>query len=367
MNFAVYATGHGYGHLARILEVMREIVRLHPSSEIHVRAPFSKERVQNFLGYPPTSRTQVRLDVGLVQYDSLRHDHEESMQRLQFFFGKDGDLLLKREAEWLRSRKIDVALIDIPPHAFEAAHKADIPSVGIGNFGWDRVWDKLSAERPEYKRFADIASRYYSRAEVFYSGGMEFGLEAFKEIERVPLIARGSALSKEEAKRQLGLNSDRPVVLIAFGGEGLKGFEVPADSLLQSCQFVATPPLHDLHPAIRFISEKEINARGLRYNDLVRAADAAILKPGYSTVAECAANGTAIVVVPRVSFPEADVIQRFVEQNLPSETLSIEQLLAGEWDSALRSLLAKRPFDFRDIRTNGAEIIARRILQRFAG
>ncbi|MFH0883939.1 MAG: hypothetical protein V2A56_13200 [bacterium] len=364
MKFAVYASGHGYGHLTRILEVVREIIRLHPSSAIHVRAPFTRERVQDFLGFPPTSHESVRMDVGLVQYDSLRHDHEASLQRLRFFFGKDGNLLIKREAEWLHANGINAALIDIPPHAFAAAHQAGIPSFGIGNFSWDSVWRDLAGEHPEYNRFADAASAFQSHAEVIFSGGMELGLESFRNVERVPLIARRSSLSKAEAKGQLGFSIDRPVVLIAFGGEGLKGLVPPSDALMRSYQFVATPPLDNVHPDVRYLTERELTLLSFRYSDLVRAADVTILKPGYSTVAECAANDTAVVIVPRITFPEADIIQRYVEENLPSVTLPTEDFLAGRWDEAVNTLFAKRPFDFVNLQTNGAAIVAQRILER---
>ena len=365
MKFAIYASGHGYGHLTRILEVAREIMRLCPGCQIHVRAPFTRQRVQDFLGFPPDSHESVRMDVGLVQYDSLRHDHDASLQRLSFFFGSESASLIKREAEWMRATKIDAALVDIPPHAFAAAHKADVPSFGIGNFSWDRVWRELASEHKEYLRFADLAAEFQSHAEIMFSGGMELGLESFRKVERVPLIARRSSYSKAEARKLLGISGDHPVVLIAFGGEGLKGLVPPSNELMRTYQFIATPPLDDVHPDVRYLTEEELSHHGLRYNDLVRAVDAAILKPGYSTVAECVANETAIVIVPRVTFPEADVIQHYVEQNLPSVTLSTEDLLAGKWDNAVRSLFAERPFDFGNLPANGANVVAQRILEWF--
>ena len=364
MNFAVYVSGHGYGHLTRVLEVAREIVRLCPGCKMHVRAPFTRQRVQDFLGFPPDSLESVRMDVGLVQYDSLRHDHTASLQRLGFFFGSESSTLIKHEADWIRSAKIDAALVDIPPHGFAAAQKAGIPAFAIGNFTWSGVWRALAEEQAEYLRFADAAAEFESYAEVMYSGGMELGLDSFKRVERVPLIARRSSYSKQEAKKLLGIPGDRPSVLVAFGGEGLKGLVAPSDELMRSYHFIATPPLDDVHPNVRYLTEKELSTHGLRYNDLVRAVDAAILKPGYSTVAECAANETGVVIVPRVTFPEADVIQRYVEENLPSVTLSTDKMLAGRWDEAVHSLFAKRPFDFGSIETNGAEIVARRILER---
>ncbi|MCK7523822.1 MAG: hypothetical protein MZV64_42470 [Ignavibacteriales bacterium] len=47
---------------------------------------------------------------------------------------------------------------------------------------------------------------------------------------------------------------------------------------------------------------------GLRYEDLVRAADVVVTKPGYGIIAECIANDTAILYTDRGRFAEYDVL-----------------------------------------------------------
>ena len=49
-------------------------------------------------------------------------------------------------------------------------------------------------------------------------------------------------------------------------------------------------------------------ASGYRYEDLVRAADVVVTKPGYGIIAECLANDTALLYTDRGRFIEYDVL-----------------------------------------------------------
>jgi hypothetical protein len=215
--------------------------------------------------------------------------------------------------------------------------------------------------------FADKAREMYRHAELFFSGEMELGLDVFDNVLQVPLIARRSNLAPDEVLTRLGLTrNNRPLVLIAFGGEGLRGRLPDVGPLTDRYQFIATPPLVKPERSIHFVDQGLFDEAGIAYNDLVRAVDAAILKPGYSTIAECAANQTAAVVVPRAGFAEAPVLEKWAYDNLPSVELSRNDFFAGSWGNALDKLVAKRPWDFSHLRVNGAEIIARELLKRTA-
>ncbi len=51
-------------------------------------------------------------------------------------------------------------------------------------------------------------------------------------------------------------------------------------------------------------------AAGLRYEDVVRAVDVVVTKPGYGIIAECLANDTALLYTSRGHFIEYDVLTR---------------------------------------------------------
>src|SRR5205823_6087586 len=97
--------------------------------------------------------------------------------------------------------------------------------------------------------------------------------------------------------------------------------------------------------------------RGFEYQDLVRAADVVVTKPGYGIISECIANDTAMVYTSRGQFPEYDVLVREMPRYLRVEFIRQEDLLAGRWKAALdRVLSAAPPPEAPDV--NGAAVAA---------
>jgi predicted glycosyltransferase len=116
-------------------------------------------------------------------------------------------------------------------------------------------------------------------------------------------------------------------------------------------------PAAEKKGALVTINEEVMYNLGVRYEDLVGAADAVVTKPGYGIVSECIANDTAILYTPRGHFPEYDVLVEEIPKHLRSALINHEDLLAGRWEPALDKLLAQpRPKKKPD--TNGAEVAA---------
>jgi L-arabinokinase len=87
-----------------------------------------------------------------------------------------------------------------------------------------------------------------------------------------------------------------------------------------------------------------------------------VTKPGYGIVSECIANETAILYTPRGHFPEYDVLVEEMPKYLRAAAISQDDLLSGEWESALRKLLAQ-PKPKKKAETNGAEVAADALLK----
>ena len=67
--------------------------------------------------------------------------------------------------------------------------------------------------------------------------------------------------------------------------------------------------------------------------------DVVATKPGYGIIAECIANGTALVYTSRGRFAEYDVLVREMPRYLRCAYLDNEALLAGRWQAALDAAL----------------------------
>ena len=96
---------------------------------------------------------------------------------------------------------------------------------------------------------------------------------------------------------------------------------------------------------------------GVRYEDLVGAAEAVVTKPGYGIIAECIANDAAILYTSRGHFPEYDVLVEEMPKYLRSAFFSHDDLFNGKWESHLDKLLAQ-PKLKKKPETNGADVAA---------
>ena len=106
-------------------------------------------------------------------------------------------------------------------------------------------------------------------------------------------------------------------------------------------------------------------ARGLRYEDLVRAVDVVISKPGYGIISDCLANHTAMLYTPRGRFAEYDVMVREMPRFLRCRQLGLDAFEAGRWNDGLRQL-AESPAPPEQPRTDGAQVAAAMLAERLS-
>ncbi len=117
----------------------------------------------------------------------------------------------------------------------------------------------------------------------------------------------------------------------------------------------ALPGYHVLLPGM--IDEGAMYEGGLRYEDLVRAVDVVVTKPGYGIISECLANDTALLYTSRGDFREYQVLVDAMPAFLRCAFIEQSDLLAGRWAPHLDSLLAQPAPPARPA-TNGADVAA---------
>jgi len=164
----------------------------------------------------------------------------------------------------------------------------------------------------------------------------------------VPLVARRSSRDRRETRKALGLPCDRKLVLLSFGGHGLKGLSPAAfDSFGADFVAVLTGHLemseaaHASRRGVVGFDEQWLYDAGWRYEDLVAAVDVVATKPGYGIIAECAAHGTAMLYTSRGHFVEYDVLVREIPRYVRSQFIPQDELFAGRWRPHLERLLAQ--------------------------
>jgi L-arabinokinase len=363
-----YVSGHGFGHTSRTVEVIHAVLRARPDASVVVKTSAPRRLFDRTLS-GRVEVTDLQCDSGMVQIDSLNVDVEASIRRARNFQARLPELATAERA-YLKAHGTNVVVGDIPPLAFVAAAMAGLPAVAIGNFTWDWIYEGYPGASA--RALAHDIRRSYQNVTRVLRLPMSGGFEGLEPVARdIPFIARRSRREPDEVRAALGERSrarGKPLVLMSFGGYGVSGLDTGALAALAGYTIATTDtPARDNTikpaPGVLHISEHDLYGRGLKYEDLVRAADVVVTKPGYGIISEAIANDTALLYTSRGHFVEYDVLVREMPKYLRTEFIEQKDLLAGNWSASLKRLLDKpRPPEKPAV--NGAEVAAAEIMRQ---
>jgi predicted glycosyltransferase len=361
-----YISGHGFGHASRCIEVINAILAQRPETRVGVRTSAPRWLFDLTVKGKVTYST-LECDTGVVQVDALTLDEADSIRRAAAFHS---DLVTRAASETRALRELGAGLIvaDVPPLAFAVGASAGIASIALGNFTWDWIYADYPRVRLAPSLLPAIRGAY-AKASMALRLPMSGGFESFSNVKDIPFVARHASLSREDVCKRLKLPPEKPFVLASFGGVGLAGLDTDALGKFRKYTVLsaATMPLTRVRkdtPAVVerkgsyiAINEEAMYDSGVRYEDLVGAAEVVVTKPGYGIVSECIANDTAILYTSRGHFPEYDVIVEEMPKYARTAFISHDDLFAGKWESAIDKLRAQ-PKLKKKPETNGAEVAA---------
>jgi L-arabinokinase len=332
-----YVTGHGFGHASRVIEVINTLLARQLDRPLHVRTSAARWlfdlTVTGRVGYEA-----IETDTGIVQFDSLRLDEAASVARASAFMSTFESRVVT-EAAALEALDARLVVADMPALGVAAAARAGVPAVAMGNFTWDWAYSAY----PGTRAIVDAIGAAYSQADLALRLPMWGGFGAFRRVVDVPFVARRSTRDPADTRRALGVPDGKRLVFASFGGHGLERLQL----------FAA---LEDYEVKLS-LDEKRMYAGGYRYEDVVRAADVVVTKPGYGIIAECLANDTAVLYTERGNFIEYEVLVAAMPRFLRTAYINQDDLLAGRWKPHLDALVAQ-PAPPERPATNGAEVIA---------
>jgi L-arabinokinase len=342
---AFYISGHGFGHASRQVEIINALAARRPDAGILVRSTAARWLLERTIAVPFELIAEPA-DTGVVQIDSLHLDAAATIAAAREFYATLG-ARAEREARLLRARNTALVIADAPPLACAAAALAGIPSVVISNFTWDWIYQAYAEHLAPAPDLMPAIQAAYLQATAAWRLPFHGGFETFEpaRIVDVPLVARRSSRPRKETRERLGLPADTRLALPSFGGYGLPGLDVEAVELPAGWEVV------------RGLHDAEVYDAGLSYQDLVRAVDVVVSKPGYGIVSECVANGAALVYTERGRFPEYDVFVSGMPKVLRCAYLDNAALLAGRWGEAVEAAV-NAPEPPEQPRTDGAVVVA---------
>ena len=338
MPVAFYISGHGFGHASRSIELINALIARRPGLRVIVRTQAAAWLFRR-TAHPSVAVSPVETDTGVVQIDSLRLDAAATIHRAREFM-TFFDQRVDAEVQFLRAKGVSLVVADLPPLGIAAAHAAGLPAIAYGNFTWDWIYAGYDGGDTVARAIGDV----YAHTTLALRLPMWGGFETMTNVRDIPFAARHSKKEPDDTRRALGIPLRERVVLASFGGYGVAGASKPT-----------IPGYHVLWPGD--VDENAMYEKGYRYEDLVRAVDVIVTKPGYGIISECIANDTAMLYTSRGDFREYPVLVREMPKYLRCEFIEQDDLFSGNWQAALDRLLAQPSPPVKPA-TNGAQIAA---------
>ena len=347
---AFYISGHGFGHASRTIEVINALLAQRDDLRIVVRTSADKWLFDRTVRAPRPDMFEhdhVEADTGVMQIDSLHLDEAATIRDAREFM-QSLDRRIGREVRFLQEQHAALVVADVPPLGIAAASAAGLPSVVLGNFTWDWIY----AAYPESGDVAAACGAAYSRADVALRLPMHGGFATIPQMVDLPFVARRSRHDPAQTRAAMGFPAAGRLVLVSFGGYGIRRIDEAAVRRLDD--YVV------LMSGVNF-DEQAMYAAGLRYEDIVRAVDVVVSKPGYGIIAECIANDAALLYTSRGHFVEYDVLTAAMPRFLRTAYIDHDDLFAGRWQAHLDELMGtaaptKKPA------VDGAEVAAVRLM-----
>lgn len=270
MRVAIVCSAHGYGHVTREVVIAEALGRRGVEVTLLSAAP------RAILGKVRAEEWAV--DVGIAQADGLTEDPGETLRRLEAVVTAAAiDRLAARLADF------DGVLVDTAPPALEAARRAGVPAIAVGNFDWAWIYRSYSGLTEWAERFAAWQAPHPA---IALTPGP--GMTGFAEVTRFGVVARHAAAVRVAARG----------ALVAFGGLGLAELDRRLPRI-DGLTWILAPPLARLErPDVRWVDDVPFPA-------LLAGADVVLTKPGYGVLAEAMLGGAPLVWLDRGAFPEA--------------------------------------------------------------
>ncbi len=275
------------------------------------------------------------VDVGFRQRSALEYDLAATVGALDRFLPFD-EATVERLAATVVKAGCRVVPCDIAPLGAPGAAAAGLPSVVVENFTWGWLYEPLHGAAPELARHGRELDGWIGRATAH--------VQARPVCRRDPAsllvdpVSRLPRQERDETRSDLGVASDEPLVVITLGGYGEALPYLPSLRERPDCRFLITGADSTRNDRNLILFD---NDTPLFMPDLMRAADAAVAKLGYGTVAEVWREGVPFLGVTRADFREMPTLEAFARDELGAEVVIPDVFRSGRWVDRLDAMLAK--------------------------
>jgi hypothetical protein len=355
MTIAYYISAHGYGHGVRSCDIIRALLRLRPGLRLILVSDLPREFLANRVAPGAFEYRQASFDVGMVQLDSIRVDVPATLEKAVHLC-EQRSKLIRGEVEFLCSRGVRLAVADIPAIPLEAAMKAGVPGVAVGNFSWDWIYSAHEAQDARWRAVVSAFAEGYAQSQLLLRLPLHADMHVFPKIEDVPLLSTPGRVRREQIAALTGAPPDGPWILLSFTTLDWDEAALQSVERITGYEFFTVRPLAWQRRNIHAVDRDAI-----RFSDVLASCDAVISKPGYGILSECAVNRKPLIYVERSGFAEYPILEAALRRYLRHTHIASERLYRGDLQQALDEI-GQAPEPKEILAAGGDMVAAKRLL-----
>lgn len=329
-HIAVEISSHGYGHAAMTAPLINHLQSRHPALKVTLRTAvplaFLKSKFKGPFNHQPQS-----CDVGMLMNGAFAVDRSATLRAYRDLHA-DWPARIDEERKALTALNPDLVISNIAYLPLIAAREAGIPAIAIGCLNWAEIF---SHYYPEEQAIQQQILDAYRSAKLFIRTEPAMPMDGLDTQRVGPLIDKGKKV-REALLARLGLTEEAKIILVSMGG--IKT-ELSAEHWprLEHAHYIAATPVDNANrPDVTHFEEL-----GLDYNDLLRACDLLLTKPGYGNFTEAALNTTPVLYVNRDEWPEQPYLTAWLQRHVPCNEITQKQFRLGRFNDEMGQLLQR--------------------------
>jgi hypothetical protein len=349
-------SSHGFGHLAQVAPILNALTHRLPDLKLTVRSGLPPEKIRTRLN-GDFSLIGDRSDFGFVMLDAVRIDYEATARAYRTFHA-NWPQRVADEAALLTRLRPDLVLTDVAYLPLAGAERAGIPSLSMCSLNWADLFAHVFGSEPWSASIHHEMLAAYCCAECFLRLTPAMPMTDLPHRRTVAPVAALGQDRRAELRSRLACRPGEKLLLVAFGG---------FDKDLSANRWPHSRDLRWLIPENWPIARDDMTALeplGLPFTDLLRSVDAVLTKPGYGTFTEAACNGTPVLFVRRVDWPEQDCLIEWLKLNSRCHEIGEAALMTEGLHEALDNLWQQPapPLPFPDGAAEAAALVSAYLL-----
>ena len=324
-GLAYYISGHGYGHYARSIPVLKQLVA---DYNVHIKSEIPEPLFTQCLGETFRYWTQP-VDTGCQHSSSLKVEVKETFEKFKAFQDRAP---INAEKSWLQEKQVDLVLSDVASMPIKAAHDLGIPSILIGNFTWHDIYSHLPGA-DKHKHLLQTLAEEYASADLHILPQCHLPPLLARKSKEVGFLAQKGQDIRKDLEQHLNISfADKTLVFIYLGLLGTDS--VLWENLHKDCLYLTRDPIEQAVPGLHILDDR------FPFPDLIASADVVVTKGGYSTLASAFASHKPVVTCERRDFYEFKAIREYLLKTQTGVIIADEDFYQGNWQGAIKTALS---------------------------